>query len=161
MPEINAYNKILTSKTNIQKRAYPKKAKDLGKEEFLKLLVKQLEHQDPLQPMEDREFIAQLAQFSALEQMMNMNKSMGELKKFTMIERMNSLLGKKVRIYDFKNEKEIVGIVDEIVINLDEPKIKVNNKLYNLENVVSILNNIEKISNSDNQIRKTNLTGKE
>ena len=42
---------------------------ELGKEAFLELLVTQLEHQDPLNPMDDREFTAQLAQFSSLEQL--------------------------------------------------------------------------------------------
>lgn len=53
----------------------------LDKDAFLKLLVTQLANQNPLNPVEDKEFIAQLAQFSALEQMQNLNKnliSMGE-----------------------------------------------------------------------------------
>lgn len=53
----------------------------LDKEAFLKLLVTQLANQNPLNPVEDKEFIAQLAQFSELEQMQNLNKnliSMGE-----------------------------------------------------------------------------------
>lgn len=53
----------------------------LDKEAFLKLLVTQLANQNPLNPVEDKEFIAQLAQFSSLEQMQNLNKnliSMGE-----------------------------------------------------------------------------------
>src|SRR5262245_43761270 len=46
----------------------------MGKDAFLKLLVAQISHQDPLKPMADTEFVAQLAQFSALEQQMGTNK---------------------------------------------------------------------------------------
>ncbi|MDF2545841.1 flagellar hook assembly protein FlgD [Anaerosolibacter sp.] len=52
----------------------------LDKDAFLKLLVTQLKHQDPLNPVEDKEFIAQMAQFTTLEQIQNMNKTMGETK---------------------------------------------------------------------------------
>jgi flagellar basal-body rod modification protein FlgD len=51
----------------------------LGKEDFLQLLVAQLSAQDPLNPMDSREFSAQLAQFSALEQMTNVNSTLEEL----------------------------------------------------------------------------------
>ena len=51
----------------------------LGKDEFLRLLVAQLSAQDPLNPMDSREFSAQLAQFSALEQMTNVNNTLEEL----------------------------------------------------------------------------------
>lgn len=48
---------------------------ELDKDAFLQLLTTQLANQDPLSPMEDREFIAQLAQFSSLEQMTELNKT--------------------------------------------------------------------------------------
>ncbi len=51
-------------------------SQELGKEEFLQLLVAQLRHQDPLEPMQDTEFIAQMSQFSSLEQLINMNKNL-------------------------------------------------------------------------------------
>lgn len=52
---------------------------DLGKDEFIKILMTQLQNQDPLNPMQDQEFIAQMAQFSSLEQMMNMASSIDSL----------------------------------------------------------------------------------
>jgi len=51
----------------------------LGKEDFLRLLVAQLSAQDPLNPMDSTEFTAQLAQFSSLEQMTNINSTLEEL----------------------------------------------------------------------------------
>ncbi|MDR0273573.1 MAG: hypothetical protein LBI27_09690, partial [Clostridiales bacterium] len=48
---------------------------ELDKNAFLQLLITQLQYQDPLNPMDDRDFIAQMAQFSALEQQMQLNQS--------------------------------------------------------------------------------------
>ncbi len=52
---------------------------ELGKESFLQLLVTQLSNQDPLNPMDDKEFVSELSQFSSLEQLTNLNEGMDSL----------------------------------------------------------------------------------
>jgi len=54
----------------------------LGRDAFLKLLVTQLQHQDPTQPQADTQFVAQLAQFSSLEQLTQMNQSLTQIAQF-------------------------------------------------------------------------------
>ncbi len=75
----------------------------LGKDEFLKLLVTQLQYQDPLNPLSDTDFIAQMAQFSALEQMYNVNR-VGELQQAT------NLIGRHVKaeVYTIPGQPEWV-----------------------------------------------------
>ena len=58
---------------------------DLDRQAFLRLLMTQMQHQDPLNPMDDREFMGQMAQFSALEQMMNLNATFERTQAFGMI----------------------------------------------------------------------------
>jgi len=94
----------------------------LGKDDFLKLLVTQLKNQDPLNPMDDREFIAQLAQFSTLEQMQNMNSS------FNAVRAIN-LIGKNIyaTITDNNgNSQTVTGKVDVVYKQNGEYFLQVN-----------------------------------
>lgn len=72
----------------------------LGKDEFLKILMAQLQNQDPLNPMEDKEFIAQMAQFSTLEQTTNMasmlEKFINSQTQNDSILKYSEMIGKKI-----------------------------------------------------------------
>lgn len=71
----------------------------LGQDAFLKILLTQIQHQDPLEPLQDREFIAQMAQFSSLEQMTNLNQYMKGFIDFNLnnaIMQYSHLIGQKV-----------------------------------------------------------------
>ena len=77
------------------------KGSSLDKDSFMLLLVTQFKYQDPLNPMDDKEFIAQMAQFSSLEQLMNLNTSMKGLTDATNTQQMvnaTSYIGKQVTV---------------------------------------------------------------
>ncbi|WP_047981398.1 flagellar hook assembly protein FlgD [Ornithinibacillus contaminans] len=93
---------------------------ELGKDEFLKILMAQLSNQDPTSPMEDREFISQLAQFSSLEQMMNMTNSISSLVQNQMISpviQYSHMIGKDVSYQDYDEEtgKKLDIVTSEVV----------------------------------------------
>jgi flagellar basal-body rod modification protein FlgD len=102
------------SSQNVQTAAR-KPVKDMGKNEFLQILVTQLRNQDPMAPMQDKEFIAQMAQFSSLEQMMNMATQMTSLRQSAGMAA--ALIGKQVGWQDTTDAGTVdkTGIVDSIV----------------------------------------------
>lgn len=67
---------------------------ELGKDQFLKILITQLKNQDPMQPMQDKEFIAQMAQFSSVEQLTNMASEMKSLRQS--LGMASGLIGKNI-----------------------------------------------------------------
>ena len=76
------FNPVGTIQDYTQNRTEADKKRDpgeLGKDQFLRLLTTQLRYQDPINPVKDQEFIAQLAQFSSLEQMQNLNTNLSEM----------------------------------------------------------------------------------
>jgi flagellar basal-body rod modification protein FlgD len=90
--------------------------KIMSKDDFLKLFVMQLRYQNPLNPMDNNEFTTQLAQFSSLEQLQNMNTQMNNLVlsqnslQNTMI---SNLIGKQVKISGKEEYGTVTGITFE------------------------------------------------
>jgi flagellar basal-body rod modification protein FlgD len=84
---------ITPSTTTSQTTASTTDRSKLGKNDFLALLVKQMQVQDPLNPMDDKEFVAQLAQFSSLEQLTNINTGIDKLNAATTQQQMFSAVG--------------------------------------------------------------------
>lgn len=119
----------------------------LGKDAFMKILIAELQNQDPLKPMDDKDFISQMAQFSALEQLQNLSSNFAQLQAMTMV-------GKKVYAeVDIEGAAEIMPVEGKVysVTFIDgKIKMKVDDYIVNLEDVISIYDDNQDVASSSN-----------
>jgi flagellar basal-body rod modification protein FlgD len=108
---------------------------NLGKDDFLKILITQLSYQDPSAPMEDKEFIAQMAQFSTLEQMTGMAGDFAKLTELLAGSEAGSALGKSVELT--QGDEIIQGSVKAITRGAN-PQIMVNGTYYDWDKVTKV-----------------------
>lgn len=115
--------------------------KELGKDDFLLLMLTELSYQDPLNPVDNQDFIAQLAQFSALEQMYNVAKSLDTLAVYQLqagsMAQATALIGREVTIAQFDGDP-ITGTVERVKIVDGLPQLQVNDKLYPIGLVLEV-----------------------
>ena len=123
---------------------------ELGKDQFLELLVTELKYQDPLHPKDDKSFIAELAQFSSLEQATNTAKALNDLISLQKNKPDYSYLnfiGKKVEYtytYTDPNTEDTrvetaTGIISSIRLNDGNPEFYVGDTKIKLEDINQII----------------------
>ncbi len=110
-------------------------SQNMNKDDFLKILITQLTTQDPTQPMQDKDFIAQMAQFSSLEQMTNMANSFGKVSSVINASQAVSTIGKTVEIQI--GDQLITGQVTGVTPG-QFPQILVGDKYYDFASVQKI-----------------------
>lgn len=111
---------------------------ELGKDDFLKILITQMTNQDPTSPLENTEFIAQMAQFSSLEQMTNMSQSFEKLTTMINSTEAQSTLGRTVEI-DL-GDSVTQGVV-EATTRGTNPQVKVNGMFYDMNKIRAVYGN--------------------
>jgi flagellar basal-body rod modification protein FlgD len=109
----------------------------LNQNDFLKLVMAQLTHQDPLDPQKDTEFIAQMTQFSSLEQAKSMQSDMEAMRNEQQLLQANELLGRSVHLQDDQGALT-AGTVTSIQLVEGTPQLVVNGSLYDLSALVSV-----------------------
>ncbi|MFF2482647.1 flagellar hook capping FlgD N-terminal domain-containing protein [Paenibacillus sp. NPDC058071] len=122
----------------------------LDKDDFFKILITQLQNQDPTQPLQDREFIAQMAQFTSVEQMMNVSKQLTLLRQN--LGSASSMIGKEVQWNEMNDKGEAViqsAVVQGIVIKNGEQYAKFgDDTMVLIDHLISISEPGEKPSDS-------------
>jgi len=129
--EIEKFVRDFNLKTNPTRQVQ----EGLGKDDFLKILITQLSYQDPTSPMQDKEFIAQMAQFSTLEQMTGMAQDFAKLASIISGSEASSSLGKNVELIE--GDRIVQGMV-EAVTRGESPQVLVNGAFYNWDLVNKI-----------------------
>ena len=109
----------------------------LNQDDFLKLLVTQLASQDPLNPQQDTQFIAQMAQFTALEQAKEMATNIASLRTEQEFLQANALLGRTVALQTGQ-DTPTTGTVSAVEVDAGTPKLVVNGQPYDLSQVLTI-----------------------
>lgn len=127
----------------------------LDKDAFMQLLVEQMANQDPLSPTSDTDFIAQLAQFSMLEQIQSLNDTMTQSQAYSMV-------GKNVTIGVVDSENNAVfidGVVERVLRSGGIDYVVVNGTMYPAANVLSV-NHTKETSTTNPLSGNTGLLGK-
>lgn len=111
----------------------------MGKDQFLKILITQLQNQDPASPLQDREFIAQMAQFSTLEQMMNMTEQLSLLRQS--LGTASGMIGMEAEWVRSQANGLLdrgSGIVEAIHIREGRQYAEIGGELVDLEHIISV-----------------------
>ena len=108
----------------------------LDKDAFLQLLVAQMKYQDPLEPTDNTQYISQLATFTQLEETQNMEQTLSQMQA-------NDLVGKQVRLLvtgaSTGTTSYVTGQVDYVTHENGKTFLSVNNKLYSLDDLDTVL----------------------
>jgi flagellar basal-body rod modification protein FlgD len=129
------------AKGNVEKAAAKTKDGMLGKDDFLKILITQLQNQDPMQPLQDKEFIAQMAQFTSVEQLTNMGNEMKLLRQSMGMA--PGLIGKSVswKENDSQGVETVkVGIVDALTFKGGIQFANIGESSVSLDRLIKITN---------------------
>jgi flagellar basal-body rod modification protein FlgD len=116
-------------------------SQQLGKNDFLNLLMVQLRNQDPMNVQDDKEFISQMAQFSSLEQTTNLSVALENMVGFQQLTQGSALLGKQVEaIYapDGENAETVNGVVTETRMISGVAHIVVDDQVIPMSNITRV-----------------------
>jgi flagellar basal-body rod modification protein FlgD len=112
-------------------------AAELGKDDFMKLMMAQLRNQDPMNPMDDQAFIAQVAQFNSLDQMTRLNETITAMFGAQQLTEASGLIGKFVTALGPEGE-EVRGVVTSASVEKGVSKLHIGTDKIPLDKVTAV-----------------------
>ena len=115
----------------------PTGKKIMGKDDFLKLFLVQLKNQDPEKTQDQSQFMAQLAQFSSLEQMQNLNTNQQAATSASQLGAASNLLGRVIDVIDDQGNP-MTGQVTSVRLEKGEPKLMLGLRSFTMKQLVQV-----------------------
>lgn len=126
---VNGVNSTTTQTTN---------TRSVGKDQFLKLFLTQLQNQNPLEPMQDRDFLMQLAQFTQVENTEEVARILQNLQTLAHATQATTLLGKRVLALRASDSTPVEGVVSAVRFSNDGVWLKVGNDEAHVNSVLQV-----------------------
>lgn len=114
-----------------------KSAGELGKDDFMKLMLAQLQNQDPMNPMDDQAFIAQVAQFNSLDQMTKLNETITAMYSSQQLTEASGMIGKFVAALGPEG-KDVKGVVTSASVEKGVSKLHIGDVKVELKKVTAV-----------------------
>lgn len=133
---INAVSAVGATAVNKTNQTPAKDSTTFDGEAFMKLLLTQLKYQDPMNPMKDQEFMAQLAQMNTLSEIKKLNTNVEALSKAQALTEGAALLGKQVEA--LSDGRMVQGVVDQLRVNGKDILISIGSSMAKLADVQSV-----------------------
>ncbi|RJP61231.1 MAG: hypothetical protein C4541_02530 [Candidatus Auribacter fodinae] len=137
---ISATQSTSTQESSSSSKLFSSESSNLGKDDFLNLFVAQLANQDPMEPLSNEEFIAQMATFSQLEQLTNLNSSFESFARGQILSGSSGLIGKTVTAIDGSGDEqsEVTGVVNAVLYKNGKALVAIGDKEISINNITEI-----------------------
>ena len=112
----------------------------IGRDQFMELLVTQLRNQDPLEPVNQQDFLGQLAQFSSLQGIEQLNSNFAESLKFQQLSQGGALVGRSVEYTNAQGEPK-TGLIDSARVLNGELRFQIGNDTVGLSDIAGVIRN--------------------
>jgi flagellar basal-body rod modification protein FlgD len=119
------------------KTVSPTASNTLDESQFMQILMAQLTHQDPLEPMNNAEMMSQFSQLNSLQELRSIHSSMEQLSASNTVTYLASLIGKTVKV-NRPDGKVVEGVVEGVLTQKDSPQLQIGTETVPMSDVIEI-----------------------
>jgi flagellar basal-body rod modification protein FlgD len=135
--QVNSTSNASQTTANSAAKTAQTNASKLDSDQFMQILMAQLTHQNPLEPMDNAEMMSQFSQLNSLQELREIHTGMDKLSASNQVMYLASLIGKNVKV-NRTDGKVLEGVVESVVTEKDHPQVRIGNQEVPLDDIIEI-----------------------